>query len=121
MSILSADEILQADDLPREMVSVPEWGKGRCVYVRTMTATERDAFEIAELAARGKNIKANVAGLRGRLAAATICNEAGVRLFEAGHGEALGKKSAPALDRIFTVAARLNKISEKDVEELAKN
>ncbi len=36
MNILSKEAILSADDLPREIVSVPEWG-GQ-VYVRTMTA-----------------------------------------------------------------------------------
>jgi hypothetical protein len=35
--------------------------------------------------------------------------------------EALGKKSAAALNRVFEVAQRLSGITDDDVEELAKN
>lgn len=121
MTMLSANDILQVDDLVKERVNLPEWGKDCYVFVRTMTATERDAFEIAELAARGGAAKGNPVGLRGRLAACTICDDKGALLFEPGHGAVLGQKSGAALDRIFTVATRLNKIRAKDVEELAGN
>ena len=47
MNILSKEAILAADDLPREIVSVPEWGGQVCV--RTMTGTDRDAFETSLL------------------------------------------------------------------------
>ena len=43
MNILSKEAILAADDLPREKVNVPEWGGE--VLVRTMSGTDRDAFE----------------------------------------------------------------------------
>ena len=33
----------------------------------------------------------------------------------------LGKKSSAALDRIFSAAQKLNRISDDDVEDLAKN
>ena len=45
-TLLTKDEILRADDLRLERVEVPEWGGE--VVLRTMTGTERDAFE-AEL------------------------------------------------------------------------
>jgi len=51
----------------------------------------------------------------------TICDEEGTRLFAAKDMDELGKKSAAALDRIFTVAQRLNGLSGEDVEDLAKN
>ena len=50
MNILSKDAILAADDLPRETVHVPEWGGD--VYVRTMSGTDRDAFETSLIARR---------------------------------------------------------------------
>ncbi len=40
--MLTREQILQSDDLPRETVQVPEWGGE--VQVRTMTGTDRDAF-----------------------------------------------------------------------------
>ena len=47
MSYLSADDILNADDLPREPVEVPEWGG--TVLVQGMSGTDRDRFEAAML------------------------------------------------------------------------
>ncbi len=41
-----------ADDLPRETVSVPEWGGE--VLVRTMSGTDRDAFEASLLEKDGR-------------------------------------------------------------------
>ena len=115
MKILSKSEILEADDLPRELVEVPEWGGA--LYVRTMTGSERDAFEAAIL---GKN-NAGFKNIRARLTALTTTDEAGNRLFEEGEVDALGKKSAAALDRVFSVAQRLNSMTQQDVEDLEKN
>lgn len=119
--MLTPDQILAADDLKRERVDVPEWGAGAFVYVRTMTGTERDEFEVMEIEARKRAGTSTAAGIRGRLAAFTICDENGARLFEGGHAEALGRKSAAAMSRIFDAAARLNRITASDVQELEKN
>ena len=40
---LTKDQILEANDLQSESVTVPEWGGD--VLVRTMTGADRDAFE----------------------------------------------------------------------------
>lgn len=117
MAILKREQILSADDLKRESVSVPEWGGE--VLVRTMTGAERDAFEAA--IGGGKARQVNTANIRARLVALTVVDEAGARLFADGDMEALGRKSAAALDRCFSVAMRLNGLSAKDVEELEKN
>ena len=37
------EQILKADDLPKEKVNVPEWNVD--VYVRALTAAERDGYE----------------------------------------------------------------------------
>jgi hypothetical protein len=114
--MLNRDAILKADDLPRELVNVPEWGGD--VYVRTLTGTERDQFE-QELV-QNKS-KPNLANVRARFAVLTICDADGVRLFQAKDAEPLGKKSASALDRVFEVAQKLNGFSSDDAESLAKN
>ena len=41
--MLNREAILSSVDLPKELVSVPEWGGD--LYVRTLNGTERDAFE----------------------------------------------------------------------------
>jgi len=47
--------------------------------------------------------------------------ETNKQLFTVADIDALGQKSAKALDRIFEIAQRLSKIGANDVEEMAKN
>lgn len=120
--MLSVDEILALDDLPREMVSVPEWGGD--VYVRTMRGDERDEFEGAEaLYRRGKSKGSPqmMRGFRARLLVFTVCNEAGQLLFKPEQAASLGGKSSAIVSRLFDVAAKLNGFTNADVEELEKN
>lgn len=107
--ILTRDAMLAADDLRQEKVEVPEWGG--YVYVRMMGGTERDAFEAEHLKDPAKD-------LRARIAVHTVCDEQGVLCFTPSDVVAVGKKNAAALDRIFSVAIRLNRLSKKDIEEL---
>ena len=44
---LNREAILAAEDLPRELVEVPEWGGA--VYVRALTGAERDQFEASKI------------------------------------------------------------------------
>ncbi len=119
MAFLSRDEILQAQDLPTEDVPVLEWG-GVC-RVRGLTGAERDAFEQSIVETRGKNTRMNLRNIRAKLVALTVVDEDGNRIFSDEDAEALGKKSAAALDRIFAVAQRLSGLRPEDVEELAGN
>ena len=113
--ILTRDEILAADDLKIETVSVPEWGGA--VQVRTLMGCQRDRFEASIV--KGKVV--SMENLRAKLVAESAVNEKGKRLFTTKDVEALGKKSASALDRLFAVAQRLSGLSPADVDELAKN
>ena len=114
--MLNIEAILETDDLRRELVQVPEWTGD--VYVRTLTGTERDAFEQSMV---GKKSKMNLDNVRARFAVLTICDDAGKRLFTDEDAKVLGDKSAAALDRVFAVAQRLNGFSSEDAEDLAKN
>jgi hypothetical protein len=117
--ILTRDAILQAQDLPRELVDVPEWGGS--VYVRALTGAERDAFETSIVEQRGKSTKMNLKNIRAKLVALTVVDEEGNRIFSDSDASALGKKSAAALDKVFEVAQRLSGLRPEDVEELSKN
>lgn len=117
--MLTKAQILKADDLPTEVVDVPEWG-GK-VTVRTLTGTERDAFEESITKKKGKSFDVNMVNLRAKLCALTIVDDKGERLFTNADVVELGKKSAAVLDRIFTVAQKLNGLGKDDIEELAKN
>ena len=110
-------KILGADDLPNESVDVPEWGV--TVYVRSMTGRDRDMFEgqMVEMADKGKRMD----NFRARLAVFCTVDKDGKRIFKDSDIGTLGQKSGRALDRIFEVASRLNKLTESDIEDDKKN
>ena len=95
--MLTREQILQSDDLPRETVQVPEWGGE--VQVRTMTGTDRDAFEASLIGKEGR-----LENVRARLVSLTLCDDSGSRLFTDTDIAALGGKSAKALDRVLRAA-----------------
>lgn len=117
--LLSKDDILKAEDLEREEVEVPEWHGS--VLVRALTGTERDAYEASMVSQRGKDVVRNMANIRAKLVARCCITEDGERMFTDQDANALGRKSAAALDRVFEVAARLSRLNEDDIEELAGN
>jgi len=120
MKALTREQILSCDDLKTEEVDVPEWGG--TVTVKMMTGQERDAFEASIVEYKGDKQQVKTDNIRAKLAAMTIIDpETKQLMFTVGDIEALGKKSAAALDRIFDVSRKLSKIASTDVEELAKN
>lgn len=91
---------------------------GRKCYVRTMTGAERDAYEaeIVEAAKAGR-----APNYRGSLAARTLSDAQGNRLFTDDDADALAKLSARDLDRIFDLATELNGLGADAIEELEGN
>lgn len=117
--LLTREQILQAQDLPTEDVDVKEWGG--TVRVRALTGMERDSFEQSIVEQKGKGTRMNIRNIRAKLVALTVVDEEGNRVFSDTDVQALGKKSAAALDRVFEVAQRLSGLKPEDVDELAKN
>ena len=113
---LSREQILDADDLRTQEVDVPEWGG--TVILRELRGRERDAFEEGSL---DKQRNVSMTNMRARLVALSAIDEEGERLFTAKDAEALGAKSATALNRCFEAACRLSGITEADVETLEGN
>jgi hypothetical protein len=118
MGLLTKEAILAAQDLKDELVAVPEWGGE--VRVRAMNGTARDAYEIS-LQDPGQPGLPRLDNVRARLLAYTIVDEAGALLFTEADIEALGKKGAAAMDRVFEVACSLNGLRKQDIEALAGN
>lgn len=119
MKYLSREDILGASDLQYEDVEVPEWGG--TVRLRGLTGSERDEFEAGIVRRRGRDVEANLQNIRAKLVSLAAVDEDGKRLFSEADVAALGRKSARALDRLFSVAQRLSGLTDNDVEELAKN
>lgn len=123
---LTRDAILATEDRVYEDVPVPEWGKKNQqppskVRVRSLTGTDRDAFETSLLVGTGKNQRMSTLNIRAKLAALSIVDARGEPLFGLEDILALGEKNAAALDRVFEVSQRLSGISDADVENMAKN
>jgi len=124
MAYLTREQILGADDIAREDVPVPEWGGVVCV--QAWDAERRDRFEASVVELQGRRASVNTRNVRARAAAWSIVDPESPKekprfLFSPQDVDALGEKSAKALDRVFGVVQALNGLADEDVEALAKN
>lgn len=89
--------------------------------MRVMSGSERDGFEAWFM--ESKNRKAGLVGFRARLAALTLCDEEGARMFGDSPEDLqrLGSLPAPVLQRVFEAAQKHNAMTEEDIEEIAGN
>lgn len=105
---LTAEQIKTRPKKPPLLVEIPEWsdnGQPGQVYVREISARERDQFEATMVDSAGPDKLANV---RARFVAIVACDEKGSRLFSDDDATWLGDCSAAALDRIFDAGRQFN-------------
>ncbi len=119
MALLSAEQILAAQDLEAIDVPVPEWGGS--VRLRMMNAGERDEYESIAIEANDTDARTWRRRMRARLLCFTIVGEDGELLFSQEDIEALAKKGVRPVQRLYNVASRLNALTLSDEDELAKN
>lgn len=119
--VLNKQDILQARDVIKEMLEVPEWGGA--IYVRSISAAERGLIE--EGAAKFKESKGKndtfARTFTVKMVSMAVCDENGQRLFEDKDIALLQQKNAAVISRIAEVAQRLSGFSKQDLEELEKN
>jgi len=117
------------DLLKRELLKVVQidLGNDECVYVRQMTAYERDKME-QSMRKETKNAKGEsnfelaLDNFRAKLAVNCICDEKGELLLQPEDYLTLSKNmSASRMEKIIDKAQELNAITEKDKEALIKN
>lgn len=116
MTLLSKDQILGADDHHYEVVAVPEWGGE--VRMRSLTGTERDAYEDSLTQQVGNKQIVNAKNARAKLVAMSAVTEDGRPMFDKADVIKLGSKNSAALQRLFDAACRLSGFSEEDMKEL---
>ena len=119
VKVLSKDDIIQANDLPREFVEVPEWGGG--VWVYGLSGTMRDAYELMVIGKADSDRTVNLRNFRARFCALVMRGEDGNQLFSDKEAHELGKKYGKVLDRIKDIGERLSGIGAEEVEELEGN
>jgi len=117
--MVSKKDILDCQDIVTETVFVKEWGGE--VRIKTLTGTEKDAWESSLVDDKKRDTKSALANIRAKLCSYSLVDEAGNRMFGDTEVARLGEKSSKALDRIFDKARKLSGIGKDDVEELAKN
>lgn len=98
------------------LMEVPELGGS--VYLRGLTAAERDDYESESFRVTKGQPDVNMRNMRARLLVRSLCDEQGNRLFRNHDVEKLGKFQAKILDRLFAKAQELTGISDADIEEL---
>jgi hypothetical protein len=104
-TFLDAAAILAIDDIDTETVFVPEWKTS--VRVRAISAAERENLMRGSVVIEGKTRRFDAPQMRVKLAALAMVDADGKRLFSNHQVEALGRKSAKAIDRVAEVAMRL--------------
>lgn len=110
---LSKAKILAAKDVKlSDPVPVPEWGGD--VYIKTLSGTERDAFEEAYAEQKMK-------AFRVRFLVLTLADEAGERLFADADIPALSGKSSIVINRLFEKAWSHNAFTNEAVESLGND
>lgn len=111
--MLSRDAILGAADLNIQHVEVPEWGGTVCL--RALTLAEMQEVEAKQAATEGAELMA-------LMVAYGLCDDAGQRLFTGDADvQALLAKNAQVIVRLSRACMAANRLTKKDVEELAGN
>lgn len=116
MTLLTADQILTADDLDTKDVEVSEWGGS--VRVRGLSGRERDRFEASLRDDRGETDTDNI---RAKLVGRAVIDETGSRVFTDAQINALGEKSGAVLDRLFDEIRDLSGMTDEAAEKIAGN
>lgn len=124
-NLLSREVLLSKQSLQVQKVDL---GDDDYVFVREMTARERDTFE-QSLTKANRNSKGVVVGydqqlgdFRAKMAVVTLCDESGTLLLKPEDYAMLSQNMGiKRMELIVNEAQKLNKITDEDKEELIKN
>jgi len=131
MTLLTREHIQSNSTFEMVEVDVSEWGnidpktgerERTTVFVREMSARERDDYEASHLIGKGKKARTNFKDMRAKLAIATCCDADGNLIFTPHDVQWLSSKPVKVLDRICDAANKINGMrQEEDEEETLKN
>jgi hypothetical protein len=111
------DQILAVKDLPLREVKVNVWGDGASVWLRTMSAADRDRYFL--LSRKGPDsMEPDPENFRARLLVFCLCDEHGQRLFADDEAPLIGEKCGAAINFLFTAAQELNGLARPEPEQV---
>ena len=122
--------ILGRADLIKKRVmatKLVDLGDGRGVYVKELTALEKNEYEASLLDKKsdgkgGDKYVASLKNVQAKLLVWTACDEKGKLIFQPGEAATLSQNMpAHEMDAIIKGAKELNKLTDKDLENLTKN
>ena len=119
--ILSKEQILAAKDAKAINVPVAEWGQDAEVRMKAFSGADREAYLSQLQSKQGKNGEVDIRGLTCKLLALTIVDENDELIFTEADIEALNKKNANVLTRLFEQALKLNALDAAAPETARKN
>lgn len=112
MAIQSLEEFQSTYSMdPVEVEVAPDKGDPFSVYLKPLSATDRDRFEASIIGVKGKN---NLENLRARLVEKCWVNAEGQPI---GTAEQIGKQRADIVSAIFDKVRELNGM-DKDVDKV---
>lgn len=115
MATLTRDMILAIQDRNMKKIHIKAWGGD--VYIKQLSGEEQDKFEQDSFMSKDKS----VVGVRARLVSIAICDADGNKMFKPDDIKALQAKSSAVLNQLYDEIIALNRISDEDIEEIAKN
>jgi hypothetical protein len=121
--LLSRDEILGVEDLPVELIDVPEWG-GQ-LRLRGPTVAELDEWDDSVTQRKVEDGKVTITqdfkNHKAKLVVKCLVDEDGDRLFIDEDAERLGRKSPKVISRIYQRLMVLCGRAEEAQKEIEKN
>ena len=112
---LKAKIIEAAQRATSKLTAVKVWGED--AHIRVMSGTERDQWE-SQIIENGKVVKDQ---FRVKLLVKVLADETGKRLFSDDEIGTLSGMESVEIDRLYTIASKVNGLSKSDVDELTKN
>ena len=112
--LLTREQILGSDDLLSKVVEVPEWGGS--VKVLGMSGAKREQYDLSL-----HNEDGQVVDFKTKLVALSIVDKNNELLFSIKDVESLRAKSNSALNRVFTAADSLSRVTVAALEDDEKN
>lgn len=91
------------------------------VHCRVMSGSERDSYEASRHRRVGDEYELDLSNTRAKLLVRTLCDDKGVRIFQDGDAEELGKADSRELDAAYEFASKMNGLDAESRRSARKN